>query len=180
MRTMAPTRFSPGQARVRPLRAPDWTLDPDRLRRAFNARRGDHRQHAAQSNGRVLTREEMTLIAELCIEHDAWAITDSPVRAHGVRGPSSRDRHLCRACAKRTITILIVQDVQLHGLAHRLDHRAAERRRDPFRKVHDFLTVGAPAPLQPRPRSASPSTRTTTTTSATSIASSRVSLPRAE
>ena len=60
-----------------PLEPPDWRLDPERLRRAFGPRtRAIVVNTPHNPTGRVLTREEMGLIAELCVEHDAWAITD--------------------------------------------------------------------------------------------------------
>lgn len=60
-----------------PLHPPHWTLDPEELRQAFN-----HNTRAIILNtphnptGRVFTRQELTLIADLCIEHDVTVIAD--------------------------------------------------------------------------------------------------------
>ena len=60
-----------------PLEPPNWTLDGDRLRAAFSRKtRAIVVNTPHNPSGRVFTREEMSLIAELCIEHDAIAITD--------------------------------------------------------------------------------------------------------
>ncbi|HEY5219908.1 MAG TPA: aminotransferase class I/II-fold pyridoxal phosphate-dependent enzyme, partial [Gemmatimonadaceae bacterium] len=60
-----------------PLDRPNWTLNPDRLRAAFNERTKAIIINTPHNpTGRVFTREEMNLIAELCIKYDAWAITD--------------------------------------------------------------------------------------------------------
>src|SRR5262245_2687434 len=62
-----------------PFTRPDWKLDLDRLRAAFTARtRAIIVNTPHNPTGRVLTREELATIAELCLEHDAWAITDGP------------------------------------------------------------------------------------------------------
>jgi aminotransferase len=56
---------------------PDWRFDPDRLRAAFSSRTRAIIVNTPQNpTGRVLTTEEMQLIASLCIENDVWAITD--------------------------------------------------------------------------------------------------------
>ncbi len=60
-----------------PLHAPDWTFDEKELRAAFT-----HKTRALILNtphnptGRVFTREELTLIANLCLEHDVTVIAD--------------------------------------------------------------------------------------------------------
>jgi N-succinyldiaminopimelate aminotransferase len=60
-----------------PLRPPSWTLDPLELRAAFNERtRAIILNTPHNPTGRVLTREELTMIAELCIEHDVVCISD--------------------------------------------------------------------------------------------------------
>ncbi len=60
-----------------PLHPPAWTLDPDELRRAFTPRtRALLLNTPHNPTGRVFTREELTLIAGLCIEHDAIVLSD--------------------------------------------------------------------------------------------------------
>jgi N-succinyldiaminopimelate aminotransferase len=60
-----------------PLHPPDWTLDPDELRRAFNKNTRAILWNSPQNpTGRVFTLEEMMLIAELCQEYDVTVISD--------------------------------------------------------------------------------------------------------
>lgn len=60
-----------------PLHPPAWTFDPDELRAAFTPRTRALILNTPQNpTGRVFTREELTLIAELCIEHDVTVISD--------------------------------------------------------------------------------------------------------
>lgn len=60
-----------------PLHPPTWTFDSDELRAAFNSKTRAIILNSPQNpTGRVYTREELTLIAELCIEHDVTVISD--------------------------------------------------------------------------------------------------------
>ncbi len=59
------------------LRPPDWTFDPDELRRAFSAKTKAVILNSPNNpTGKVFTRDELELIAGLCQEFDALAITD--------------------------------------------------------------------------------------------------------
>ena len=63
--------------RLGPLRPPDWTFDDAELRAAFGPRtRAIVINTPNNPTGKVFSREELTTIAELCVEHDAVAITD--------------------------------------------------------------------------------------------------------
>ena len=60
-----------------PLHPPAWTFDPDELRSAFTRKTRALILNTPQNpTGRVFTRQELTLIAELCIEHDVTVIAD--------------------------------------------------------------------------------------------------------
>lgn len=60
-----------------PLHPPNWTFDPDELRNAFNTKtRAIIINTPHNPTGRVFTLEEMTLIADLCKEHDVTVISD--------------------------------------------------------------------------------------------------------
>ena len=60
-----------------PLHPPTWTFDPDELRSAFTSKTRALVLNTPQNpTGRVFTRQELTLIAELCIEHDVTVISD--------------------------------------------------------------------------------------------------------
>ena len=60
-----------------PLHPPNWTFDLAELKAAFNAKtRALILNTPHNPTGRVFTREELTMIAELCIEHDVTVISD--------------------------------------------------------------------------------------------------------
>jgi aminotransferase len=131
-----------------PLRPPDWSFDADELRAAFNARtRAIVVNTPHNPTGKVYSRNELELIAQLCIEHDAIAITDE-IYEHLVY----RGRHISIATlpemAERTITIsgasktYSVTGWRVGWLIAPTALTAG------IRKVHDFLTVGAAHPLQ--------------------------------
>jgi aminotransferase len=130
------------------LRPPDWSFDPDELRRAFNARtRAIVVNTPHNPTGKVYSQQELELIAQLCREHDAMAITDE-IYEHLVY----RGRHVSIATlpdmAERTITIsgasktYSVTGWRIGWLI------APPALTSAIRKVHDFLTVGAAHPLQ--------------------------------
>jgi aminotransferase len=131
-----------------PLEAPDWQLDPDRLRAAFGPKTKAIIVNTPHNpTGRVLTREEISLIAELCVEHDVWAITDEiyeHIRYAGNHHPIAT----WPGMAERTVTISGFSKT-FSCTGWRLGYAIAPRElTQAIRKVHDFLTVGAPAPLQ--------------------------------
>jgi aminotransferase len=131
-----------------PFERPDWRLDPERLRKAFNKRtRAVIVNTPHNPTGRVLTREDMSLIAELCIEHDAWAITDAPYE-HMVYSGHHHEIATWPGMRERTITISSLSKTY-SCTGWRIGWIIAPpAQTGPIRKVHDFLTVGAPAPLQ--------------------------------
>src|SRR5207244_8194478 len=97
--------------------------------------------------GRVFTRAELELIAELCREHDAIAVTDEiyeHIRYSGEHIPIAT----LDGMAERTVTIsgasktFSVTGWRVGWIV------ASPRLTSGIRKVHDFVTVGAPAPLQ--------------------------------
>ncbi len=60
-----------------PLHPPTWTFDPDELKAAFSDKTRAILLNTPQNpTGRVFTREELTMIADLCIRHDAICISD--------------------------------------------------------------------------------------------------------
>jgi len=131
-----------------PLERPHWTLDPERLAKAFTKRTKAIILNTPHNpTGRVFTRAEMTMIAELCIKHDVWVITDEIYEHIRYAG----EHHVMATwpeMRKRTITISGLSKT-FSCTGWRLGYTVApEAQTDAIRKVHDFLTVGAPAPLQ--------------------------------
>jgi aspartate/methionine/tyrosine aminotransferase len=127
---------------------PGQALDLDRLAAAFSPRtRAIIVNTPANPSGRVLTRAELSAIAELCVRHDVLAVTDEiyeHIRFDGehipiATLPGMRGRTVTISGASKTFSVTgwrigwIVAPADLT---------------DAIRKVHDFLTVGAPAPLQ--------------------------------
>jgi aspartate/methionine/tyrosine aminotransferase len=123
-------------------------LDLDRLTAAFSRRtRAIILNTPNNPTGHVFTSEELAGIGELCRKYGAYAVTDEiyeHILYDGRHVPmvtidGMRDRTITISGASKTFsvtgwrigTIVAPADVT-----------------DAIRKVHDFLTVGAPAPLQ--------------------------------
>jgi aspartate/methionine/tyrosine aminotransferase len=125
-----------------------WSFDPDELRAAFNSRtRAIVVNTPHNPTGKVFSHAELELIAGLCIEHGAIAITDE-IYEHLVYS----GRHISLATlpgmAERTITISGASKTY-SVTGWRIGWLIAPRGLTAgIRKVHDFLTVGAPHPLQ--------------------------------
>src|SRR5687768_7179871 len=131
------------------LREPDWSFDRDELASAFGERtRAIIINTPNNPTGKVFTREELAFIAELCVKHDALAITDE-IYEHIIYDAAP---HISIATlpgmAERTITISgLSKTYSMTGW--RLGWCVApEEISNGIRRVHDFLTVGAPHPLQ--------------------------------
>ena len=130
------------------LRPPDWSFDPDQLRAAFTPRtRAIIVNTPHNPSGKVYSREELALIASLCVEHDAIAITDE-IYEHLVYRGNHINMATLPGMAERTITIsgasktYSVTGWRIGWLI------APPSLTTGIRKVHDFLTVGAAHPLQ--------------------------------
>src|SRR4051812_43617295 len=131
-----------------PMEKPDWTFDPDRLRKAFTKKTKAIIINTPHNpTGRVFSREEMTLIADLCIEHDVWAITDAPYE-HMIYAGHHHEIATWPGMRERTVTISSLSKT-FSCTGWRIGYAIAPAAQtNAIRKVHDFLTVGAPAPLQ--------------------------------
>ena len=131
-----------------PLEAPDYRLDPERLEAAVTPKtRAIILNTPNNPTGRVFSREELEAVAALCLRHDLVAITDEiyeHIVYEGSHVPMAtldgmRGRTVTVSGASKTFSVTgwrvgtIVAPPELTGA---------------IRKVHDFLTVGAPAPLQ--------------------------------
>jgi Aspartate/tyrosine/aromatic aminotransferase len=132
-----------------PLRPPHFAFDPDELARAFaQGVRAIVVCNPSNPSGKVFTREELLTILHLAERHDAFVITDEPYE-HIVYEPH---RHIAFATLpgafERTITCnSLSKTYSITGW--RLGYvQAAAPVIAQARKVHDFLTVGAAAPLQ--------------------------------
>ena len=143
------TQLCGAESRYVTLHAPDWTFDRDELRRAFTPRTKAIILNSPNNpTGKVFTRDELEYIAGLCQEFDALAITDEIYEHILYDGaahipisslPGMRERSILVNSMSKTYSVtgwrvgwvLAPPDLT-----------------DSIRKVHDFLTVGAAAPLQ--------------------------------
>jgi len=145
--------LSDATPRYVPLRAPDWTFDEQELRAAFNSKtKAIIVCNPNNPTGKVFTRREMEFIAALCQEFDALCFTDEIYEhilfpregaeiAHisMAQLPGMRDRTVIVNSMSKTYSVTgwrvgyCIAPAQITGA---------------IRKVHDFLTVGAAAPLQ--------------------------------
>jgi len=123
-------------------------LDLDRLKAAFTPRtRAIVVCTPNNPTGRVLSRGELDAIADLCRRCDAWAVTDEiyeHIYYEGTHIPIAtldgmKDRTITVSGASKTYSIT---GWRIGTIVAPAGATAA------IRKVHDFLTVGAPAPLQ--------------------------------
>ncbi|TMF80183.1 MAG: aminotransferase class I/II-fold pyridoxal phosphate-dependent enzyme [Chloroflexi bacterium] len=131
-----------------PLRPPSFGFDPDELARAFTSRTKAIIVNTPNNpTGRVFTRTELETIAALCRDHDVIAVTDEiyeHIRYEGQHIPIAT----LEGMAERTVTIsgasktFSVTGWRVGWIVAARELTAA------IRKVHDFVTVGAPAPLQ--------------------------------
>lgn len=145
----ADTILSGAQPVYVPLHPPDYRFDPAELRSAFaGGAQALVLCNPANPSGRVFSREELATIAELAREHDAFVLTDE-VYEHIVYKPHEHtyiaslpgmfERTLSCSSLSKTYAIT---GWRLGYVIASAEVTAAAR------KVHDFLTVGAPAPLQ--------------------------------
>ncbi len=130
------------------LEAPEYRLDTERLAALVSPKtRAIVLNSPNNPMGRVFDRDELQGVADLCVEHDLMAFTDEIYEHILYRG-----EHVPLATlpgmAERTVTV--------SGLSKTFSVTgwrvgtivAPPDLTDAIRKVHDFLTVGAPAPLQ--------------------------------
>jgi aspartate/methionine/tyrosine aminotransferase len=131
------------------LRPPDWSFDPGELRRAFSPRtRAVIVNTPHNPTGKVFSRGELEQIAALCREHDALCITDEIYEHILYDGAVHVPMATLPGMAERTVTI--------NGMSKTYSVTgwrvgwaiAPAALTSAIRKVHDFLTVGAAAPLQ--------------------------------
>ncbi|HKG14599.1 MAG TPA: aminotransferase class I/II-fold pyridoxal phosphate-dependent enzyme [Pyrinomonadaceae bacterium] len=136
-----------------PLRAPDWTFDPEELRAAFNPRtKAVILCNPNNPTGKVFTREEMEFVASLCREFDALCFTDE-IYEHILYPREGREvSHISMAQLEgmRDRTVVVNSMSKTYSVTGwRVGYVLAPPDiTGAVRKVHDFLTVGAAAPLQ--------------------------------
>ncbi len=137
------------QPRFVRLRQPDWSFDPDELARAFSNRtRAIVINSPNNPTGKVFSRTELQVIADLCQRWDVLAISDEIYERIVFEGqphvsiaslPGMADRTVITSGLSKTYSVTgwrvgwAIAPAALTG---------------GIRKIHDFLTVAAPTPFQ--------------------------------
>jgi aminotransferase len=131
-----------------PLVAPDWHLDIERLVAAITPRtRALVLNTPHNPTGKVFSRAEVSAIAELAERHDFLIFTDE-IYEHLVYAGHHHPIATWPGMRNRTVTISGMSKT-FSCTGWRLGYAIAPASLSgAIRKVHDFLTVGAPAPLQ--------------------------------
>ncbi|HYU50738.1 MAG TPA: aminotransferase class I/II-fold pyridoxal phosphate-dependent enzyme [Candidatus Limnocylindria bacterium] len=130
------------------LHEPDWTFDPDELRAAVTPRtRAIILNSPHNPTGKVFTSDELEAIATLCREHDLLAVTDE-IYEHITYGPRHVPLASLAGMADRTVAVnSLSKTYSVTGWRVGWVIASPELT-SVVRKTHDFLTVGAAAPLQ--------------------------------
>ncbi len=127
----------------------DFSIDEEKWKSAFSGKtRAVILNTPNNPTGKVFTREELSFIADLCMDHDAVAITDEIYEHIVYDGHRHVSIGSLPGMEERTITIgSFSKTYSVTGwrVGYALADKAITER---IRKIHDFLTVGAPAPLQ--------------------------------
>ena len=142
-------RLSGATPRYVRLQPPDWTIDEEELAAAFNERTKAIVINTPNNpTGKVYTRAELQQIAELCQRWDAYAVTDEIYEHILYDGAEHVSMASLPGMAERTVTInSISKTYSVTGWRVGWAIAAAPITKR-IRKVHDFLTVGAPTPFQ--------------------------------
>ncbi len=130
------------------LHEPDWHIDPDELSAAFGpSTRAIILNSPHNPTGKVFSRVELELIAGLAQEHDALVLTDD-IYEHIVYGGEHVPMATLPGMAERTVAVnSLSKTYSVTGWRVGWVIAPAPLT-SAIRKVHDFLTVGAAAPLQ--------------------------------
>jgi aspartate/methionine/tyrosine aminotransferase len=131
------------------LAPPDWAIDRERLARAFSNRtRAIVINTPTNPTGKVFTRDELAFIADLCHQWDVIAIADEIYEHIVFDGATHVPIASLPGMAERTVTISgLSKTYSVTGW--RIGWAIAPAALTPgIRKMHDFLTVAAPSPLQ--------------------------------
>src|SRR5215468_641800 len=145
--------LSDARPRHVPLRAPDWSFDRDELRRTFNEKtKAIIVCNPNNPTGKVFTQDEMEFIAGLCQEFDALCFTDEIYEHILYPRDGAEIKHISMAQLPRMRerTVVVNSMSKTYSVTGwRVGYCIAPPEiTSGIRKVHDFLTVGAAAPLQ--------------------------------
>lgn len=126
-----------------------YRFDEEEMKAAFNARTKAVILNTPNNpSGRVLTRAELKLVTDLCVDHDVVAVTDEIYDFLTYDGREHVSLATLPGMAERTITVQGASKVYSMTGWRVAWCLAPETLSTALRRVHDFLTVGAPHPLQ--------------------------------
>ena len=145
--------LSDATPRYVPLRPPDWNFDRDELRSVFNSKtKAIILCNPNNPTGKIFTRDEMEFIAGLCHEFDALCFTDEIYEHIIYPREDAEIAHISMAQlpGMRERTVIVNSMSKTYSVTGwRVGYCIAPPAiTGAIRKVHDFLTVGAAAPLQ--------------------------------
>jgi aminotransferase len=145
--------LSDAHPRYVPLRAPDWNFDRDELKATFNKKtKAIIVCNPNNPTGKVFSRDEMEFIAGLCREFDALCFTDEIYEHILYPRDGAEIKHISMAQldGMRERTVVVNSMSKTYSVTGwRVGYCIAPPEiTGAIRKVHDFLTVGAAAPLQ--------------------------------
>ena len=131
------------------LHPPDWKFDPEELAAAFGpATKAIILNTPNNPTGKVFTRAELETIRDLCVQWDAFSISDEIYEHLLYDGAKHISMATLEGMRERSITISALSKTYT-VTGWRVGWAiAAPEVTAAIRKVHDFLTVGAAAPLQ--------------------------------
>jgi aspartate/methionine/tyrosine aminotransferase len=127
----------------------DFSIDEESWKAAFSEKsRAIILNTPNNPTGKIFSKEELTFISDLCIDHNMVAITDEIYEHILYDGKKHVSIGSLDGMRDRTITIgSFSKTYSVTGW--RVGYTLADREiTSRLRKIHDFLTVGAPAPLQ--------------------------------
>jgi aspartate/methionine/tyrosine aminotransferase len=132
-----------------PLYPPTFHFDRDELTKAFEQKpKAIVLCNPGNPTGKVFTRDELLFILQLAEAHDCFVITDEPyehivyaphVHTYFAALPGAFERTITCNSLSKTYSVTGWRIGYVHAPPHVIDKA---------RKVHDFLTIGAAAPLQ--------------------------------
>ncbi len=131
------------------LEPPDFKFSEEALKESFSEKtKAIIINNPNNPSGKVFTRAELKLIADLCVQHNAIAITDEIYEYILFDGRKHISIASLPDMAERTVTISgLSKTYSMTGW--RLGYAVASKSlADAIKRAHDFLTVGAPHPLQ--------------------------------
>jgi len=138
-------------AKPRPVKLQDenFEIDEELLKSAFNSRTRLIIVNTPHNpTGKVFSRQALELVADLCEDYDTTAVTDEIYEHILYDGREHTSLATLGGMAQRTVTVSGISKTY-SATGWRVGYAIASKElTNAIRKVHDFMTVCAPAPFQ--------------------------------